>query len=71
MEFRPVNQLTYNEAITELDNILRVIQNENCDIDKLTAYTRRATELIADCRNRLTMTDRELQTILADFTSPK
>lgn len=69
MEFRPVEKLTYNEAITELESILRTIQNDNCDIDKLTAYTRRATELIGDCRKRLTLTDKELQAILADFTT--
>ncbi|MCH5318152.1 MAG: exodeoxyribonuclease VII small subunit [Paramuribaculum sp.] len=69
MEFRPVEQLSYNDAITELENILRTIQNDNCDIDKLTAFTRRATELITECRRRLTMTDKELQSILADFSS--
>lgn len=69
MEFRPVNELTYNEEISELETLLRTIQNENCDIDKLTSYTRRATELLTDCRKRLTATDEELKTILSSFSN--
>ncbi|MDE6317832.1 MAG: exodeoxyribonuclease VII small subunit [Muribaculaceae bacterium] len=64
----PVNELSYREAVNELDAILREMQSDNCDIDKLSAMTRRATELIAECRNRLTATDEELRNILASLT---
>ena len=62
-----VKELTYNQAITELENILRHMQSDDCDIDKLAALTRRATELIAECRSRLGATDEELRAILADI----
>lgn len=68
MDFKPVNELTYTQAVSELDSILRMMQGDQCDIDRLTAYTRRATELLRECRNRLTATDEELRGILADFT---
>ena len=68
MEFKPVKDLTYNQAVAELDNILRVMQGDSCDIDKLAEYTRRATELLRECRSRLTATDEELRGILADLT---
>lgn len=67
MEFTPVDKLTYNQAVTELESILRMMQSDDCDIDRLAAYTRRATELIAECRRRLTATDEELRTILAQI----
>lgn len=67
MEFKPVKDLTYNQAVAELDNILRIMQGDSCDIDKLADYTRRATELLRECRSRLTATDRELRAILADI----
>ena len=63
----PVKELTYSQAITELENILRHMQSDDCDIDKLAALTRRATELIAECRSRLVATDEELRAILADI----
>ncbi|MDE7385772.1 MAG: exodeoxyribonuclease VII small subunit [Muribaculaceae bacterium] len=64
MEQKPVKDLSYNEAISELGRIISAMQSDNCDIDKLAAYTRRATELIAECRRRLTATDEELAQIL-------
>lgn len=57
--------MSYNEAVAELEQILRTMQGDQCDIDRLATLTRRATELIAECRARLTATDEELRTILA------
>ncbi|MBO4995934.1 MAG: exodeoxyribonuclease VII small subunit [Muribaculaceae bacterium] len=67
IEFKPVEELSYNQAVAELDAILRNMQSDNCDIDKLAAYTRRATVLISECRKRLVATEEELKTILADL----
>lgn len=62
-----IEQLTYEKAVTELDQILRTIQSDNCDIDKLTTLTRRATELLSTCRKRLTSTEAELRQILSSL----
>ncbi len=67
METTPVKELTYNQAVAELDSILRTMQSDACDIDKLASYTRRASELLRECRSRLVATDEELKTILADL----
>lgn len=60
----PVKDLTYTQVVTELEQILAAMQSDRCDIDKLSAMTRRATELLGECRQRLTATDQELRTIL-------
>ena len=62
-----IKDLTYNEAFAELDGILKMMQSDQCDIDRLAALTRRATLLMAEWRSRLTATDQELKTILADL----
>ena len=64
MELKPVNELSYNEAMEQLGRIVNAVQSDDCDIDKLAGYTRRATELIAECRKRLTVTEAELAQIL-------
>ena len=66
-KFQPVAEMTYNQAVNELDSILRTMQSDACDIDLLTVYTRRATELLDECRRRLTTTATELQSILANL----
>lgn len=67
MNFKPVKELTYTEAVSELESILQMMQGDNCDIDRLTDYTRRATELLAECRSRLTTTDEQLRSILSQL----
>ena len=62
---KEIKEMSYNEAVAELEQILRTMQGHQCDIDRLATLTRRATELIAECRARLTATDEELRTILA------
>lgn len=57
-------QFSYNQAIAELEKILRELQSDNCDIDTMVAKTRRASELITLCRERLTATETELRTVL-------
>ncbi len=61
----PVNELSYAQAVSELEQIIAAMQGDRCDIDRLAAMTRRATELLQSCRNRLTATDKELRTILS------
>ncbi len=57
--------LTYEQAASELEKILRTIQSDNCDIDKLSELTRRAIELLTFCRTKLTTTETELKQILS------
>lgn len=64
-EFAPVEGLSYAECVAQLESILRMMQSDNCDIDHLAAYTRRAAELLRTCRSRLTTTEEELRTVLA------
>lgn len=59
--------MTYTEAVTQLEQILAYMQSDKCDIDRLSAYTRRATELLAECKSRLTATDEELRQILSQL----
>lgn len=67
LEFRPISELTYAQSVSELENILKMMQSDNCDIDRLAAYTRRAAELLKACRSRLTATEDELRDILASL----
>ena len=61
---KPVNELTYTEAVGELEAIVAKLRSDNCDVDALTAMTRRAAELLTACRARLTATDTGLRAIL-------
>lgn len=62
---------SYTQCMTELEEILRKMQGDECDIDHLAEYTRRAAELLNICRSRLTATEQELETILASLAPPQ
>lgn len=66
-KFASVKDLSYAQAVAELEAILRKMQSDETDIDHLTTYTRRASELLSECRSRLTATDAELRAILSDL----
>lgn len=59
-----MSEFSYNQAIKELEKILAELQSDNCDIDTMVARTKRASELIALCRQRLTATEEELRAVL-------
>lgn len=54
-------ELTYSKAMQELESIVAQMQSDNCDIDALAAYTKRAAELIKYCREKLFTTDEEVK----------
>lgn len=64
MDFAPVSTLSYAQSIAELESIVRMMQSDKCDIDHLAEYTRRATELLNECRSRLTTTEENLRSTL-------
>lgn len=64
----PADSLTYAQALAELETIVSTLQSDKCDVDRMVSLTRRATELLASCRRRLTATDDQLRQALAALT---
>ena len=61
-------EITYTQAVNELEELVKKMQDPNCSIDNLSQYTKRCKELLDLCRQRLTATDEELKRILDDMT---
>ncbi len=70
---KPINNLTmkkeitYSEAIEELEKIVSIIENEAVNIDELSAKVKRAAELINVCKDKLHNTEEEVNRILKDI----
>lgn len=65
-----MDNFKYTEAVAELEAIVARLRSDSCDVDAITAMTRRAAELLAACRARLTATDEELRAILETLERP-
>ncbi len=59
-----MEDLTYKKAVTELEEIVRKMESDSCDIDMLSAYTTRALELLKFCKERLFKTNEEVEKCL-------
>lgn len=62
------NNITYTQAKQELEEIVSAIESGELDVDALTEKVKRASELIAFCKGKLTTTDEELQKILDEIS---
>ena len=60
-------QQTYTQAINELEELVKKMQDPECSIDNLSEYTKRAKTLLEICRKKLTVADEELKQILAEM----
>lgn len=60
--------LTYTQAKQELEEIVSAIESDELDVDALTEKVKRASQLIAFCKEKLTKTDKELQKILEQMS---
>ena len=59
-----LTDMTYKEAITEIEAILKSLREEQNSIDTLSERVARATELIALCREKLRKTEGEVNSII-------
>lgn len=57
-------QITYTAAKAEIEEIVALIESDELDVDQLTKYVKRASELVVFCKKTLTETDTELQKVL-------
>ncbi len=62
-----LEQLTYSQAIAQLEGIVKKMQSPECDIDNLSALTSQSLQLLKHCKAKLTATDEELKKVLAEL----
>lgn len=66
-ENKPLEEMTYAEAVGELESIVARMQADDCDIDLLAGYTSRALALLRLCKEKLFKTDAEVKRCLEEL----
>ena len=59
-------EIKYEEALSQLEDIVSKMENEELDIDELTTQLKQAQKLVKLCKDKLTKTDKEIKTILKE-----
>jgi len=60
-------EFSFNEAVIEIEDILKNIESGNLDVDKLSVEVKRASELIKQCQKKLRSTEEEINSIFKDL----
>ena len=68
MEDQDISKMTYTQAITELEEIVKKMQSPECSIDNLSQHTARSLQLLKVCKEKLTRTDEELKKVLDEMS---
>jgi exodeoxyribonuclease VII small subunit len=55
---------SYNEAITEIEEILQKIETGELDVDDLTDKVKRVAFLLETCKKKLRTTESEIQKVI-------
>lgn len=61
------DNISYSQAVKELEAIVARMQAEDCDIDSLAGYTSRALTLLKICKEKLFKTDEEVKRCLEEL----
>lgn len=59
--------LTYKEAVQEIEMIVKKIEEDDLDVDELSAAVKRATELLRWCKQKLKSTEDDLNQSLEEL----
>ena len=65
---KETENITYSEAMAQLEAIVEKMQSNQCSIDNLNDLTKKSLELLKICKEKLTATDEQLQKILSEIS---
>jgi exodeoxyribonuclease VII small subunit len=59
--------VSYRKAIEEIELILKKIENQDLDVDDLSAKLKRVNELVRICKKKLHTAEKEVEKILGEM----
>jgi exodeoxyribonuclease VII small subunit len=60
-------KVSYNEAMTEIEEILEKIENDELDVDEIAEKVKRVSTLLKVCKDKLTKTNDQVEQILKEM----
>ena len=57
-------KLTYKSAITEIENLVKLLEDNKLDVDELSEKVKRMAVLVEFCKNKLHQTEEDVNSVL-------
>jgi len=59
--------VSYKDAITEIEEILKQLENNEFDVDELSEKVKKVSQLVTLCKEKLHHTEQEIDKILKEM----
>ncbi len=59
-------KISYSDAIAEIESILQMLEDGKLNVDELSEKVSRVTDLVKLCRDRLYLTEKQINKTLED-----
>lgn len=66
-DFRPVSELSYNEANAELEQIVKALESNQLELEESLTLYQRGVELLASLRSRLTDAEQRVSALMGQI----
>ncbi|MFV0507116.1 MAG: exodeoxyribonuclease VII small subunit [Bacteroidales bacterium] len=63
-----VKNISYSDALEQIEEILKKVENGDLDVDQITEQIKKASELFRVCQSKLKGTQEEVEKILKEMT---
>lgn len=60
-------KISYRDSITEIEETIASIENDELDVDELSEKVKRVSELLVICKEKLHNTEKEVEKILNEM----
>jgi exodeoxyribonuclease VII small subunit len=60
-------ELTYSQALNELEKIVKEIESEEVDVDTLAEKIKRASQILTFCKEKLRRAENEVKKVLTEM----
>lgn len=66
-DYRPLDDMTYNEASAELDAIVRALESNQLELEESLRLYQRGVELLASLRTRLVDAEQRVSALMGEI----
>ena len=70
-ELKPVEEMSFREAMAELDDIVRALESNTLELEDSLASYERGVALLASLRKRLSDAEQKVETLMGELSGEK
>ena len=70
VEEKPIEELTFREAMTELDRIVGVLENNSLELEQSVTSYERGVKLIASLKQRIDGAQQRIDVLMGELEKP-